>query len=530
MSAPVGLADTATGDAQAATLQPLDESATSYGALPDDSSKGAPTAEYSVQIGDAAPQADGVSQSPAEAASAQPPLAADSAPPKLKAKKKPAPAPYKPVYYDNDFSYLDDPNYTGSPRLGESLKRLHCGDCWTVDLGGEYRLRQHSEDNFAQSRLLGLANDNNFLLQRTRLFANVQYGSLVRFYGEAIDAVSSWEDFAPRTIEENRFDALNLFVDGLLIDGDCGQLHGRAGRQELLYGAQRLISPLDWANTRRTFDGAKLMWKGEEWNVDGFWTRPVPFSQHVEFDHEFDHPDLSQEFMGIYSTRTSVKDRPLDLYYIRYAEYDGAPNFDTNTFGSRWQAKNGNWLVEIEGGYQFGEWGAGDHSAGFYTLGLGHQWGCCCWKPTVWLYYDWASGDDDPTDGTHHTFNHLFPLGHKYFGYMDLVGRQNIEDFNILATARPLERLELQIWWHIFHLDEPQDALYNAAGAAIRSDPTGAAGTDVGQELDVVLTWLARPNADVQFGYGHFFAGDFIGNTGPGNDADFYFTQFNLRF
>ena len=27
----------------------------------------------------------------------------------------------------------------------------------------------------------------------------------------------------------------------------------RGGRQDLLFGAQRLIGPLDWSNTRRTF-------------------------------------------------------------------------------------------------------------------------------------------------------------------------------------------------------------------------------------------------------------------------------------
>lgn len=468
------------------------------------------------------------------AAAAEPASDPQPAPaPRPAAKKKPAPAPYKGVYYNNDFKYLDDPNYSGDPRLGESLKRMHCGDCWTWDLGGEYRLRQHNEDNFARSRLLGLANDNNFILQRTRLFANGEYGKLFRFYGEAIDATSSWEDFAPRTTEENRFDALNLFGDALLFDGDV-DLVARVGRQELLYGAQRLISPLDWANTRRTFDGARLLAKGEDWDLDGFWTRPVPFGQHVDFDHNWDNWDESQEFMGLYATRKWDKDRPVDLYYLRYAEYDGAPqqlpNFDLNTFGARAQGKRGDWLWEMEGGYQFGDWGPLDHSAGFVTIGAGHVWSCHCWKPTLWVYYDWASGDRDPTDGRHETFNQLFPLGHKYFGYMDLVGRQNIQDLNFLATVRPRQKVELAAWWHIFHLEEARDSLYNAAGAAIRTDATGAAGTDVGQELDLTITWFVRPNADLQLGYCHFYAGDFIANTGPGNDADFYYTQFNVRF
>ena len=39
--------------------------------------------------------------------------------------------------------------------------------------------------------------------------------------------------------------------------------------------SQRLISPLDWTNTRRTFDGARLMTRAGGILVDGFGTRPV---------------------------------------------------------------------------------------------------------------------------------------------------------------------------------------------------------------------------------------------------------------
>lgn len=48
----------------------------------------------------------------------------------------------------------------------------------------------------------------------------------------------------------------------------------------------------------------------------------------------------------------------------------------------------------------------------------------------VWAWYDFASGDSDPTDGEIGAFNQLFPLGHKYFGFLDLMARQNIHDLN----------------------------------------------------------------------------------------------------
>ena len=59
-----------------------------------------------------------------------------------KAAMKKAAGAYKGVFYANDYSYLNDPCYDGC-LLGDSLKRLSLGDCWTLDLGGQYRLRYH---------------------------------------------------------------------------------------------------------------------------------------------------------------------------------------------------------------------------------------------------------------------------------------------------------------------------------------------------------------------------------------------------
>ena len=75
-------------------------------------------------------------------------------------------------------------------------------------------------------------------------------------FAEFIDADSHYENAPARPIDVNRSDMLNLFGDVMVYDGSSGPIWARVGRQELLYGVQRVVSPLDWANTRRTFDGA----------------------------------------------------------------------------------------------------------------------------------------------------------------------------------------------------------------------------------------------------------------------------------
>ncbi len=453
----------------------------------------------------------------------------------------PAPSPYKPLFYDNDFSYLNDPK-TNTFFLGDALKQRQVTSQLLFDAGGEYRLRDHHEHGIrgaptVGSDLLGVSDD--FLLRRTRTYVNARWGDVFRFYGEMIDAASDFEQHAARVIEENRWDALNLFGDLTLLETSNGKLLGRVGRQEQLFGAERLVSPLDWANTRRTFDGAKLQWRGSKWNTDAFWLRPVPFGQHLRNDHNFDNPDQSQEFMGLYASNHQVKNHTLDAYYLRSAEHNapGTPlvpvNFDVNLFGGRWLGRQGQWLWEVEGGYQFGSYGLTDQSAGFYVLGGGRELHDGKAKPTVWMYYDWASGDRNPNDGNHTTFNQLFPLSHKYFGFMDLVARQNIRDLNTLGTVQLSAKQKLLLWWHLFYLDQSRDALYNAAGVPIRSSPTGAAGRSVGQEIDLLWSVQVNPRCDVLFGYSHFFAGSFVRNTNPAGvsgDADFYYSQWAWKF
>ena len=65
----------------------------------------------------------------------------------------------------------------------------------------------------------------------------------------------------PLPTDVNHTDMLNLFADVKMATIKDGPAYIRVGRQELLYGSQRLISTLDWVNTRRTFQGVKAFWR-----------------------------------------------------------------------------------------------------------------------------------------------------------------------------------------------------------------------------------------------------------------------------
>ena len=431
---------------------------------------------------------------------------------------------YSALFFNNDFSYLNDPCYDGPEFLGDSLKGLAGGK---LDLGGEARVRYHSENNH---RGLGLTGrDDEFWLTRLRFFSNYRVNDYFRIYGEYLYADSGGEFFNNRPIEENRGEIQNLFLDTSLTEN----LSLRVGRQELLLGNQRLISPLDWANTRRTFQGARGTYKGDDWTVDGFFVNPV--NRNAANESKIDDANEDVDFYGVYASTSKFDIGTIDAYYLGLS--NDIANFDYHTIGGRVAGKSESGLLyEVEGGVQFGSNspGFGNHSAGFFTGGLGRQVNVAKnWKPTVWAWYDWASGGDDvPAARGDNGFDHLFPLGHKYNGFMDLFGRRNLNDVNFQFIAPILgPKVKMILWYHHFFLDQATTpygltlAPYNAGNAA--------GDRELGQEIDILFNINLNPRNNVLLGYSHFNSGDYFKTT-PGvlsdADADFFYFQYQTRF
>ena len=219
---------------------------------------------------------------------------------------------------------------------------------------------------------------------------------------------------------------------------DQGDTHARLGRTDLKYGAQRLISPLDWANTRRTFQGGVISQGHDVGTVDVFVTKPVN-----KRTYDLDHSDNSRWFSGIYSNFELDDGAGIDVYGLSYNETttgkatagDGSGGtFDIYTVGARAFMDEGGFDAEAEVAQQFGQFAGDDVDAAMFTARSGYTFEDTTYTPRVGLDLDWASGDDDPTDGDKGTFNQLFPLGHRWLGFADIVGRQNV-----LALSGSLE-------------------------------------------------------------------------------------------
>jgi hypothetical protein len=442
----------------------------------------------------------------------------------------PAFALMQPSFFDADWRYLDDPSV---PRDAlDRLKRIRLRDDWLFSAGGSTWTRYTNDHN---SRLTGVHND--YLQVRSRIYTDLWYRDAFRLYVEGIYADTYGASLPLLPIDSTRVDFLNLFVDAKLAEVAGAPVYARVGRQELLFGSQRLISPLEWANTRRTFQGARFFRASEKLDLDLFWVQPV-----IPNPTALDSVDNNQNFAGAWGTYKPKKGTFFDLYYLMLDNTNTVNQLDiqrapatTHTIGSRFTGdRDSRLLWDFEGAIQFGRRGEADIIAGMATAGLGYHAKDRRWKPTLWAYYDYASGDGNPNAGNYSTFNPLFPFGHHYFGWLDLVGRQNIHDLSASLHLYPTNWVTLWFQYHNFWLDRRRDALYSAGGVALRRDPTGQSGNFVGNEIDAIVNFHLTKRIDILAGYSYLFAGEFLRNTtrpGAGSpDASALYLIANFRW
>ena len=100
----------------------------------------------------------------------------------------------------------------------------------------------------------------------------------VKFFFQGQDARAPGKNNANQVFRDP-FDIRQAYVQ--FGDPENGWVTVRGGRQELKYGAQRLVGPLNWTNTARQFDAVKLTLGKKDMSVDVFAASVVRIDQHA---------------------------------------------------------------------------------------------------------------------------------------------------------------------------------------------------------------------------------------------------------
>jgi hypothetical protein len=444
--------------------------------------------------------------------------------------------PKRPAYadrrFDEDWSVLRGDGVSGPKDFWDPLKFIPLTEneqVW-LTLAGQARGREEYVRQFQFGQSQPAASDA-YALSRIRLSADLHATRHVRVFAEAKSSLATSRELAggDNAAFVDSLDLENAFADVML------PLHGgatftlRGGRQELLFGAQRLVGPSDWSNVRRTFQGVSGIVDAGHWSVTPFWTELV-----VVRPHAFDEASPGHKLYGVYASRADTGTAASELYWLGVdnasASFNGTSGRERRqTIGGRVSraATSARADFDVEAAGQFGTVGADRIRASMLSLNGGYTFAARL-KPRAFATMDFASGDGQ-AGGQVGTFNQLYPTNHAYLGNEDYVGRQNIISPSGGVTLRPASNLTVSLTHFSFWRASIHDALYNSSGSVLRPG-AGTAARYIGAETDLVATYQFDRHLLGYASYNHFFPGDFIRKTGPARPSDYVYGALQYTF
>ena len=408
-----------------------------------------------------------------------------------------------------------------------------------IAISGQLRMRFESRDPF-DYRLPGtfgrpgsdtFGADDDRVEQRTRIRFDARATDHVRVFAELQD-YRLWGSESSVLSNEKNVDLHQAYVDVEKLFGE--ELVLRAGRQELSYGDQRMVSPLDWSNIARAWDGFRWMYRPAEWQIDLFLTDVKDAAARTPSPGPTGDDQL---FGGAYVSYRPAADHEYDAYFFHRSLHDGSVMSETSVAGDgeeswiglRAKGKEGAFDWSAEGVYEFGDRAGDDIGAYAAALTAGYTFKDAA-SLRVGAEWTFATGDETSGDGDVDRFEAPYTFGHNYQGWADVFSWKNGHDFALHLSAKPGDDWTVGLSGHYFLLDEAQDGWFNSSGATLRRDPTGAAGDDVSAELDLYVKWQVRPQLMLFCGYSRFFAGSFVEDTGPSPDQDWVFFMLTADF
>ena len=142
---------------------------------------------------------------------------------------------------------------------------------------------------------------------------------------------------------------------------------------------------------------------------------------------------------------------------------------------------------------------------------------------------DYASGDNSADDQSLNTFNQLFPLAHAYYGFADVLGRQNAIDLKTGVITKPFPRTVIRLDGHTFFRASTQDGLYSVAGGQFRAGDAGASAY-IGAEADLTAIYSLDRHTRLQGGLSYFLPGEFLAQSGNSSPLTFAYLEAQYTF
>jgi len=411
-----------------------------------------------------------------------------------------APPPYTSPYDFSDFAPVT--------ALNNQLPR------W-IQFGLEERIRweSYSGGGFKPG------NNDSYFLNRLRFGMSIQPASWFKVIAQFQDARPI--DMKPPVGPPNevRWDLKQAYVE--LGASETSPVSIRVGRQIIDYNST-IFGNSEWRNQARSFDAAVMNIHVDRYRL-GIFAASVVNPLDIGLSHHLEGNNVYGLYGGIETVIPKSVIEPFVLWRVapsvavETTAKKKTGELDEKAFGFRLRGSeihNFDYRVEVIG--ERGYVGTNNIRAWATTFGAGYRFASLRGVPRIFGGYDYASGDKNPTDGIHNTFDLLYPNAHDRFGIADQFGWQNVVSYRGGASVRLHRRLTVVGQYLDFSLAEAKDGIYNISGGLIARDKAGKSGTHVGESFETYAWYELNRRVSIGAGIAHILPGTFLAHATKG--------------
>lgn len=398
-------------------------------------------------------------------------------------------------------------------------KRISKSHNLSVSFSTDYRLQYFHviNENWGDSP----KDDDGYALTRILTHADIHVGNRFRSFTQIQSSLANSKN-STSPVDDNPLEVHQLFFDWMIDTSIIRKLTLRIGRQEFLYGSQRLVSVRDGPNNRQSFDGVKLIMLLKNTKTDVFYSNYVVARKNIFDDQVLNN---NNRFWGLYLVQTKVPVvHNIDLYYLgqnrQSASFDdGKGEENRHSIGARIWNTNKVWNYDGEALFQFGSFSGKDIKAWTTSLNISYRFTGIKFTPQLGIKAELISGDKTYGDQQLQTFNPLYPRG-AYFGLAALIGPVNLVDYHPYLNISFSKKTELQVDYDIFRRYSRNDGLYGPNVVLLYSG-NGIIEKSIGAQLSGSIIYKPSTSLYLRPEFTWFNAGAFLKKAGSGKDIYF---------
>lgn len=427
--------------------------------------------------------------------------------------------------YDEDYSLL---KYDSSRNWYKNIKyiQLYNSTQSFISLGGEYRY----QIQYIKNEDWGDASEkeNSFVFNRLLFHGDLHFNKRIRVFGQVSSTTASKRGSDISPVDENLLDVQQLFTDITILKNEKNNLKVRVGRQEFLYGSQRLISVREGPNNRLSFDAIKVFFQKQNFQVDFLYSFPVRIQNGV-FDDPINH---NEKLWSIYLVKNKLNIiQNADLYYIGFVNkrslFTTTPSKENrHSFGLRIWKYDPPFTYDLEGVYQFGKIGPAIINAYTASANIAYQFDKLIFSPTVRFKTEAISGDYSVADQEINTFNPLFPRG-AYFGLAALIGPVNLIDFHPSVELELHPKILFSADYDMFWRFSSNDGIYRSNATLLYPK---AINKHIGNQLGLSIEYTPVQYLEISPELTWFQTGKYLKEVSSGKDILFTALTIHLKF